>query len=469
MAILKLHRHGAPPLEIDRDRVLVGRDPSCDVVIDDKSVSRRHAALERRGAAFVVVDQGSANGSFVNGEQVSEAGLYDGQELRLGMVPFRVQIESEVEGTILMGGGGGDGTMLIPSGPAAGYGAPPAPAHAAPAPPAYAPPPPPAYAPPAPPAYAPPAQAYAPAAPAYAPAPAAYAPPAPVHEPSPRDEAADLMGVSPNAAPSEVKARLAEMSADLEMRIANARTPNLKATYQKNLDDLKRAAELLAPGMTTVDVQDLPSVQPTVIPDEMDISIPAPVRAALVHLDENAPEKQSGVPARATTILSFTIMTMIALCAYYKLSQGKINKEMNAFINSPEYKAGLSDELKYGPMDTLEKAGALKPGTLKLCNKSSQNLQVLWLGSMFGVQDKEGDLKIKSYNSQFCPEEFKLAVPPGGQVPVKLQGPSEFCNWDGQGLFAGLILQHPQDANRTLHVARPFNNSDACIEVGEGL
>ena len=94
MAILKLHRHGAPPLEIDRDRVLVGRDPACDVVIDDKSVSRRHAALERRGSGFVVVDQGSANGSFVNGEQVSEAALYDGQELRLGMVPFRVQIES---------------------------------------------------------------------------------------------------------------------------------------------------------------------------------------------------------------------------------------------------------------------------------------------------------------------------------------------------------------------------------------
>src|SRR5262245_16661583 len=177
MAILRLHRHGAPPLEIDRDRVLVGRDPSCEVVIDDKSVSRRHAAIERRGSVFVVVDQGSANGSFVNGEQISEAALYDGQELRLGMVPFRVQIESEAEGTMLMGGGGGDGTLLIPSGPAA------APAYAPAAPPAYAPPPP-AYAPaPAPPAYAAAPAAYAPQAPAYAPAP----------EATPRDEAADLL------------------------------------------------------------------------------------------------------------------------------------------------------------------------------------------------------------------------------------------------------------------------------------
>src|SRR5262245_27827148 len=139
MAILKLHRHGAPPLEIDRERVLVGRDPACDVVIDDKSVSRRHAALERRGSGFVVVDQGSANGSFVNGEQVSEASLYDGQELRLGMVPFRVQIVSEVEGTVLMNARDVvPATMMMPTPPAAA----PAPAPAAPAPQVYTPAPP---------------------------------------------------------------------------------------------------------------------------------------------------------------------------------------------------------------------------------------------------------------------------------------------------------------------------------------
>jgi pSer/pThr/pTyr-binding forkhead associated (FHA) protein len=447
MAILRLHRHGAPPLELDRERVLVGRDPGCDVVIDDKSVSRRHAALERRGAGFVVVDQGSANGSFVNGEQVSEAALYDGQELRLGMVPFRVEIESEVEGTILMSAGdAGPATMLMPSPMAA-------------PPPAYAPPPPPVA--PAP-AYAAPAAPYAPAAPA-------YAPPPPAAPASPRDEAADLMGLAPHASPAEVKARLAEMSADLETRIANARTPNLKATYQKNLDDLKAAAEQLAPGMTTVDVQDLPSVQPTVVPDEMDISIPAPVRAALVHLDETAPERQSGVPATSTTVISFTVMSLIAVCAFFAMAKTKITKETKAFAASPEFKEANTLAVRYAPMDTLEKAGALKNGTLKLCNKSSHPLQAIWLGAVFGAPDKDGNLQIKSYNSQFCGEEFKLTVPANGQVPVRLQGSSEFCNWDGQGLFVSMIFQHPQDSNRAVHVARPFHNSDVCIEVGEGL
>jgi hypothetical protein len=462
MAILKLHRHGAPPLEIDRDRVLVGRDPACDVVIDDKSVSRRHAALERRGPGFVVVDQGSANGSFVNGEQVSEAALYDGQELRLGMVPFRVQIESEVEGTVLMNARdlGAPATMMMPSQPAAA--APPAYAPA-PAAPAYAPPPA-AYAPP-PPAAAPPPAYAAPAA-AYEPPAPAYAPPAPA---SPRDQAAELLGLPPHASPAEVKARVAEVTADLEARLANARTPNLKATYQKNLDDVKRAAEVLAPGMAAVDAQDLPSVQPTVVPDEMDISIPAPVRAALVHLDEGAPERQSGVPALSTTVLSFTIMILLAACAYFSLSKGKITKELKANANLPEFKLERDNARKFAPMDTLEKAGALKNGTLKLCNKSGQDLQALWLGAVYGLPDKDGNLQIKSYNSQFCPEEFKLTVPAGAQVPVRMQGSSEFCNWDGQGLFASLIFQDPRHPDRSLYVARPIHNSDACIEVGEGL
>jgi hypothetical protein len=427
MAILRLHRHGAPPLTIDNDRVLVGRDPSCDIVIDDKSVSRRHAALERRGATFVVADQGSANGSFVNGAQVSEAALYDGQELRLGMVPFRVEIESEAEGTIMMSAPPAvPATMMMPSPVAA---APSAPAE---------------YAPSAPPAYAP-------------------APPA-----NPREEAAAVLGVAPHATAAEVRARFTELTADLEARLQQARTPNLKATYQKNLEEAKRAADLLAPGLATVDVHDLPSVQPTVIPDEMDISIPAPVRAALVHLDESAPERQSGVPAKATTYLSFTAMTLIALCAFFALSKGKIIKDLAKKNASPEYKAALAAQALYAPMDTLEKAGVLKNGALKICNKSSRPLEVLWLGATYGAPDKEGGLVVKSYNSQFC-DDFKMTIPAGGQVPVSVKGAQADCTWDGQGLFASVIVQHPQDPNRQLHAARPIQNGEACLEIGGGL
>ena len=55
------------------------------------------------------------------------------------------------------------------------------------------------------------------------------------------------------------------------------------------------------------------------------------------------------------------------------------------------------------------------------------------------------NLQIKTYNSQFCPEDFKLTVPAGSQAPVSLRGNAEYCNWDGQGMFVSMMFQHPQD------------------------
>ena len=102
MAILRLRPPEGAPIEFEQDRTLVGRDPSCAVVLEDKSVSRRHVLVERRGHAWHVVDQGSANGTFLDGAQIAEAELRDGQELRLGTLPLAVELESEMPQTILM-------------------------------------------------------------------------------------------------------------------------------------------------------------------------------------------------------------------------------------------------------------------------------------------------------------------------------------------------------------------------------
>ena len=102
MAILRLRPPSGAPMEFEQDRTLVGRDPSCTVVLEDKSVSRRHVLVERRGHAWHVVDQGSANGTFLDGAQIAEAELRDGQELRLGTLPLAVELESDMPQTILM-------------------------------------------------------------------------------------------------------------------------------------------------------------------------------------------------------------------------------------------------------------------------------------------------------------------------------------------------------------------------------
>ena len=93
MANLRLIPGSGPPIEVSKDEALVGRDPGCDVVVPDGSVSRRHAKIQRRGEGFTVVDQGSANGTFIDSQRVAEVTLRNGQELRFGAISFTVEIE----------------------------------------------------------------------------------------------------------------------------------------------------------------------------------------------------------------------------------------------------------------------------------------------------------------------------------------------------------------------------------------
>lgn len=64
--------------------VTIGRSPSSDVFLDDVTVSRRHALLTRREGGFVVEDQGSLNGTFVNRRRVDVKELEDGDEVQVG-------------------------------------------------------------------------------------------------------------------------------------------------------------------------------------------------------------------------------------------------------------------------------------------------------------------------------------------------------------------------------------------------
>ncbi len=68
------------------DVTTVGRNTDSGVFLDDITVSRAHAAIERRdGDAFFVKDGGSLNGTYVNGEQVDETKLASGDEVQIGM------------------------------------------------------------------------------------------------------------------------------------------------------------------------------------------------------------------------------------------------------------------------------------------------------------------------------------------------------------------------------------------------
>jgi pSer/pThr/pTyr-binding forkhead associated (FHA) protein len=64
----------------------VGRGFAADVRLDDQSVSRRHAIIHQRAGGSRILDDRSANGTFVNGRRVTEAELADGDVVVLGRV-----------------------------------------------------------------------------------------------------------------------------------------------------------------------------------------------------------------------------------------------------------------------------------------------------------------------------------------------------------------------------------------------
>src|SRR5262245_59260648 len=79
-----LGRHFA----LRRNRVVLGRGGTADVVLQDKEISRAHAAIEgvRLGAEVLyrLVDLGSTNHLYVNGRQVESHVLVDGDKIALG-------------------------------------------------------------------------------------------------------------------------------------------------------------------------------------------------------------------------------------------------------------------------------------------------------------------------------------------------------------------------------------------------
>jgi hypothetical protein len=69
---------------LTRDRLTIGRSPDSDIFLDDVTVSRRHAELQRRPDGFAIADLGSLNGTFVNRRRVDRKLLEDGDEVQIG-------------------------------------------------------------------------------------------------------------------------------------------------------------------------------------------------------------------------------------------------------------------------------------------------------------------------------------------------------------------------------------------------
>lgn len=92
----------AHDVELQGTVAVLGRDPSCDLVLSDSKCSRRHAVLEAGPQGIAIRDSGSANGVYVNDKKVERAALKEGDLIRLGDVELKV-LPEEMPGTLMMG------------------------------------------------------------------------------------------------------------------------------------------------------------------------------------------------------------------------------------------------------------------------------------------------------------------------------------------------------------------------------
>ncbi|MGD8405055.1 MAG: FHA domain-containing protein [Anaerolineales bacterium] len=89
--------------ELNKSEIIVGRDPDVDITIPSPIVSRRHARLTRDGDAYMIEDMGSSNGTYVNGQRVSERRqLKSGDQVRFGQaIVLDYSAPQEAQGTVV--------------------------------------------------------------------------------------------------------------------------------------------------------------------------------------------------------------------------------------------------------------------------------------------------------------------------------------------------------------------------------
>jgi pSer/pThr/pTyr-binding forkhead associated (FHA) protein len=84
--IIRASESGPITSELAEDVTTIGRAPDNTIVLDDSSVSGRHAQVQREGEVYRLKDLNSTNGTRVNGETINETALRIGDRLRFGKI-----------------------------------------------------------------------------------------------------------------------------------------------------------------------------------------------------------------------------------------------------------------------------------------------------------------------------------------------------------------------------------------------
>jgi hypothetical protein len=77
----------------------IGRDETSDILLEDTSVSRRHASIMREGGTYLLRDSNSTTGTTINGRQIQERELNDGDQISFGPVVAFFRVADQFDGS----------------------------------------------------------------------------------------------------------------------------------------------------------------------------------------------------------------------------------------------------------------------------------------------------------------------------------------------------------------------------------
>jgi pSer/pThr/pTyr-binding forkhead associated (FHA) protein len=106
IAILLVQEGNSPKTQwpLAGDSIIIGRDATNSVQIDDRQVSRHHAEINRTTAGYTIRDLGSKNGTFLNGEAVFDTPqpIHNGDEISIALCAKLTFIEDEATVPVML-------------------------------------------------------------------------------------------------------------------------------------------------------------------------------------------------------------------------------------------------------------------------------------------------------------------------------------------------------------------------------
>ncbi len=82
-----------PPVAVRKKVFLLGRGSKCDYILRDRGVSREHAVITMERGGWFIEDLNSANGVWLDGEQISKLRLKGGEEIQICNYTLRFVIK----------------------------------------------------------------------------------------------------------------------------------------------------------------------------------------------------------------------------------------------------------------------------------------------------------------------------------------------------------------------------------------